>query len=72
MPPSMASYSPRMKKKRFAGRPPLTPGEAMKATVVVRMRVREREAVEAAAARDGRRLSEWCRQALINASKAKT
>jgi hypothetical protein len=68
-----AAYGRGMRRKHSRRvRPPLTPGQTMEATIWVRMPVRERQAVEAAAARPGRPLSECCRRALIDANMPRT
>jgi hypothetical protein len=55
-------------KKPRIGRPPV-PKKLAKGTLLsVRFTADERKALERAAGRDGLRLSEWARHALINAS----
>lgn len=59
-----------MKKARI-GRPPVPKKLAKGALLSVRFSADERKALERAANRDGVRLSEWARRALLSAANAR-
>jgi hypothetical protein len=59
-------------KKNPGGRPKLPKGKAKGDMIGVRLLKAERRQVEAAAKRDGKRLSEWVRIALLAAAKQPT
>ena len=56
------------RRKPRMGRPPLPKGEAKGSLLSVRFSVDERRALDQAAERNGERLSEWARRALLAAA----
>jgi hypothetical protein len=58
------------KKKRGRGRPKLPKGVGKATVVTLRLQPAERKAVLAAAKRDGQKLSDWMRTALLHRATA--
>jgi uncharacterized protein (DUF1778 family) len=61
-----------MKGQGRTGRPRFAEGKARGAPLSLRLTPSERAAVDAAAARAGRKLSDWCRDVLAAASRRET
>lgn len=59
-----------MAKKLKRGRPKFPKGTSKASVVTVRLQPRERKAMLAAAKRDGQRLSDWMRTALLHRATA--
>jgi predicted HicB family RNase H-like nuclease len=55
--------------KRGPGRPSFVEGTARTGMFAIRLSAEEREAIEAAAERDGKPVTQWAREALMQASK---